>query len=105
MKTLSTIDEVQNSGEGQESAEQATRMPYMLWCIGGLLETVALVAGFYWILNNPDSRWLVWRVIGVAALAMAGGGLSLAGAAIASKKGSAMPMPPAPRSRCLRLIN
>ena len=87
MKPLASSAAIQTSVEAKQG-DQATRLPYLFWCLGGLLETAALLGGFYWIMNNPDTRWLVWRVIGVAALAISGGGLSLAGAAIASKSES-----------------
>ncbi|MEP6754554.1 MAG: hypothetical protein ABJA67_03550 [Chthonomonadales bacterium] len=67
------------------SGPSTTRLTYFLWVSGGFLETIALVVGFFWIMNNPESHGLKYRVIIVAALAVLGGGLSMAGAVTASK--------------------
>ena len=86
MKSTQSMGISQNTSESSEPKEVSTRLPYILWVSGGLVETVALLAGFYWILDNPDSRGLIWRVTAVALLAVMGGGLSLAGVAALAKK-------------------
>ena len=85
MKPTTAINTEMDTSENNGPGPSTQRMTYFLWVSGGLLETIALVVGFFWIMNNPESHGLKYRVIIVAALAVIGGGLSMAGAVTASK--------------------
>ena len=56
--------------KGKPSAAQ-TRL--LLWACAGLLETLCLLGGMYWIMSADDPRPLALRVTLVAALAVAMG--------------------------------
>jgi hypothetical protein len=51
----------------QTSAEQSR---LLLWACAGLLETLCLLGGIYWIMLDRDPRPLMLRVLLVAALAV-----------------------------------